>query len=174
MPGQHVTQLPTPFGAPASQIPPRRTIGDLVAWPLAATATGMWVGITATVLEGLRDSTFSSATIGRDIGDALQASLITAILPGSLIGLVFALFFAPAGFGAFGLWQAVRHTQSRPTQNWLTAATVACFCMPALIGSLVENAFDGFDAQGWVTVLLSVAASAAVAVGVAFLRRPGR
>lgn len=149
-----------------------RLIGDLLAWPLAAAGTGLWVGVTATVLEGLRDSTFSSTTMVRDIGDALQASLIAAILPGSLIGAVFALFFAPAGFGAFGLWQAVRHTGSRPARNWLTVATIACFCLPVLIGSLVEYAFDGFDATGWVIVLLSVAMSAAVAVGVGFLRRP--
>ncbi|WP_189319616.1 hypothetical protein [Curtobacterium sp. ER1/6] len=169
-----MTPLPAASGAPAGLPPARRTIGDLVAWPLAAIATGMWVGVMATVLEGLRDSSFSSATIGRDIGDALQASLIAAILPGSLIGAVFALFFAPAGFAAFGLWQAVRHTQSRPGQRWLVAATVACFCMPALVGSIVENAFDGFDTQGWLIVLLSVAASAAVAAGTAFLRRPCR
>lgn len=169
----HMTQPPAVSRARIGP-PGRRTIGDLVAWPLAAIAAGMWVGVTATVLEGLRDSTFSSATIGRDVGDAFQASLITAIFPGSLVGFVFACFFAPAGFGAFGLWQAVRRTQSRPARYWLTVATGACFCMPAIIGSLAENAFDGFDARGWVIVLISIAVSAVVAGGIALLRRPGR
>lgn len=159
-------------GAPSGLSPARRTVGDLIAWPGAAVAVGLWLGVTAAVLEGLRDSTFSGATLGRDIADALQASVITAILPGSLIGFVFALMFASAGFGAFGLWQAARRAPSRTSCLWLPIVTIGCFCAPVIVGTLLVNAFSTLNGTEWGIALLGIAVSVGVAGAIACVRRP--
>lgn len=160
------------FGAPAGPPPSRRTLGDLIAWPLAAIAVGMWLGVTAAVIEGLRDSTFAAATLGRDLGDAIQASAITALIPGSLIGFVFALLFTPTGFAAFGIWQAVRHARNQTARRWLASATIGVFCLPVVLGTVAVNAFSPLDSTEWGIGLLGVLTSVAAAGGLSYFRRP--
>jgi tetrahydromethanopterin S-methyltransferase subunit F len=160
------------FSAPAGPPPSRRIVGDLLAWPLAAIAVGMWLGVTAAVIEGLRDSTFAAATIGRDLGDAIEASTITALIPGTLIGFVFALLFVPTGFAAFGVWQAVRHARNQTARRWLASATIGVFCLPVVLGTVAVNAFSPLDSTEWGVGLLGVLMSVAAAAGISYLRRP--